>query len=194
MRTDLREHRVGIAVATAIVAILVCIAILSACSSTGRIAGAANVARASAASSEDRFTLIEERAVEATAAMEVVRDEAKAGVREQRRIIEASDVVSREVAGVQDKPSDLLSMLTWGAIAVVAVAVVVVLWQTGIGSAVRSAIGLIPRPKRTAAKLLDEAMDDASATTLHEAVAAMRASDREFDAAWRRRRSHDGSR
>lgn len=189
-----RSIRTGVAVAIIIAAILACIAILSSCSSTGRIAGAANVARSSAASSEDRFVLIEERAVEATAAMEVVRDEAKAGAKEQRRIIESSDVISREVAGVQDKPSDLLSMLTWGSIAVVAVAVAVVLWQTGIGSAIRSGLGLIPRPKRTAAKLLDEAMDDASATTLQEAIAAMRASDREFDAAWRRRRTDDGLR
>ena len=184
---DLRRHRRVLAYLAALAALVACAMALS-CSSTQRIAAAANDSRTAAASSEDRFVAIREQAVVATKALDVVRGEAKAGEAEQRAIIAASDVVSSEVAGVQDKPSDLMQMLTWVSIAVVSIAVVVVLWQTGIGTAIRSAVGLIPRPKRTAAKLLDEAMDDASATTLNEAVAAMRASDPEFDAAWRRRR------
>ncbi len=79
-----------------------------------------------------------------------------------------------------------METLVWVAGAVVAVAVVIVLWQTGIGQAIRVAIGWIPRKKERDADLAYRMLDEKSPEDAREYVAARRASDPEFDAAWRR--------
>lgn len=189
-----RSTRIAIAVGAAILLCILLSAMMQGCSPTRAIAEGATTARANAASSEHRFNVIDERALEAQAALGEIRGEAASGVREQREIAKAADQIAEAVPGVQDKPNQWLGTLSWLAIAAIAVAGVVLVWQLGLGTLVRTAIGWIPKRKAAAAKLLAEAGSDYSETTLEEAVAAMRGMDPEFDAAWRRRRRHDGLR
>lgn len=189
-----RSTRIAVAVGAAILLCIVLSTIMQGCSPSQRIAEGANVARANAASSEQRFVVIDERALQAQAALGEIRDEASGGIREQQAIVAAAEKIAEAVPGVQDRPNEWLGTLTWLAIAAIAIAGVVLVWQLGLGTLVRTAIGWIPKRKAAAAKLLAEAGSDYSETTLEEAVAAMRGMDPEFDAAWRRRRRHDGLR
>jgi hypothetical protein len=72
------------------------------------------------------------------------------------------------------------------------VGVAVILFQTGIGAAIRAAIGWIPRRKVQEANLAAAALDPGRAETVRELIAARRASDPLFDAAWRKE-TNDGN-
>jgi len=90
------------------------------------------------------------------------------------------------LSGVEDKTPAWMTMLTYGAIAVVALALVIVLWQTGLGSFLRIAIGWLPRKKVVAAELAVDMLDTDRPEGEREMVAAMRAQDPLFDAAFRK--------
>ena len=92
------------------------------------------------------------------------------------------------LGGVEDKTPAWMSMLTWIAIAAVVVAVVVLLWQTGLGTAVRVMVGWLPRKKVSQAELAVDMLDPSRAESGREMIAAMR-SDPEFDAAFRKAQS-----
>ena len=66
----------------------------------------------------------------------------------------------------------------------------VLLWYLGLGypikALMRSFASFIPSKKREAAKLLVQSQDDDSPTTMREAIAVMRATDKEFNAAYKR--------
>ena len=97
----------------------------------------------------------------------------------------AADTHDR-LSGLEDKVPAWISTLWMAALAVVVVAVVVLLWQTGLGTAVRVAIGWLPRAKVRDADLAAGMLDPDNPENAREYVAARRASDPEFDAAWRR--------
>lgn len=177
--------------AAAIIACVVLYAMLSGCSSTQRIANAATDVRVKAVESEQRFDSIRERAAVVRLEADAIVDEAASGAKASAAIARNADVIAREVPGVQDRPSEWLGTLTWLAIAAVAVAAVVLVWQLGLGRLTRTVFGWVPRRQMAAAKLLDEASSDYATTTVEEAVAAMRGMDPDFDAAWRRRRLRD---
>jgi hypothetical protein len=86
---------------------------------------------------------------------------------------------------LEDRTPAWLSTLWWGAAAVVAVAVVILLWQTGLGTAIRVAVGWLPRRKVQDASLAAGMLDPNKPEDAREYIAARRASDPEFDAAWR---------
>lgn len=90
------------------------------------------------------------------------------------------------LSGLEDKVPAWLSTIWMVAIAVAAVAVGIILWQTGIGTAIRIAIGWLPRSKVRDADLAVGMLDPNNPENAREYVAARRASDPEFDAAWRR--------
>ena len=71
------------------------------------------------------------------------------------------------------------------AAAMIVVAVVVLLWQTGIGQALRAAVGLIPRRARTEAALAAATLDPAQTENVREWISAKRAADPLFDVAFR---------
>ena len=87
---------------------------------------------------------------------------------------------------LENKTPAWMEMVWWVAAAVVAVAVVIVLWQTGLGTAIRVAVGWLPRRKVQDASLAAGMLDPSKPEDAREYVAARRASDPEFDAAWRR--------
>lgn len=94
--------------------------------------------------------------------------------------------IHERLPNVEDQVPAWLSTVGWIAIAVVSVAAAVIIWQTGIGTAIRVAIGWLPRKKVKDAELAAGMLDPANPEDAREYVAARRASDPEFDAAWRR--------
>jgi type II secretory pathway component PulL len=91
-----------------------------------------------------------------------------------------------ELPGVQDKVPAWLSTLKWWGIALAGVAVAFVLWQSGAFTAMRIAIGWLPRRQVATAELAADMLDPSRPESEREFVAAMRARDPVFDAAYRR--------
>jgi hypothetical protein len=91
-----------------------------------------------------------------------------------------------ELPGVQDRVPAWLSTMKWWGIALAAVAVAFVLWQSGAFTAIRIAIGWLPRRQVATAELAADMLDPARPESEREFVAAMRARDPVFDAAYRR--------
>ena len=143
---------------------------LSGCSPVQRIANSANDIRAEAQVIKTRGLEINDPKVVSSA----------------DKIIALSSSIHSDLSGVEDKTPAWMSMLTWIAAAAVVVAVCVMLWQTGIGTAVRLAIGWIPRRKSIAASLAVDMLDPTSPEGEREYIAAQRAQDPLFDAAFRR--------
>ena len=155
--------------AAGILALIVLSVFLGACRSAPEaIAGSAVEIRGAAESSRVRF---EELAI-------------PEGVAEQELIIAESESIIRQVPRVQQNPTEWLGTIEWVAIAVVGVVVVTLIWQLGLGRLVRTAIGWVPRGTISNAKLLRESISNPS--HIREAVAALRAMDPLFDAAYRK--------
>ena len=93
------------------------------------------------------------------------------------------------LGGVEDKTPPWMSMLTWIAIAAVVVAVCVLLWQTGLGTMIRLAIGWLPRKQRQDADLAASMLNPSKPEDAREYIAARRASDPYFDAAFKKARA-----
>lgn len=91
-----------------------------------------------------------------------------------------------ELPGVQDKVPVWLSTLKWWGIAVAGVAVAFMLWQSGAFTALRIAIGWLPRKSMVQAEMAADMLDPARPESEREFVAAMRARDPAFDAAYRK--------
>jgi hypothetical protein len=89
-----------------------------------------------------------------------------------------------ELPNVTNKVPAWLSTLQWWGIAVAVVAVAFVLWQSGAFTAIRIAVGWLPRRKVAAAELALDTLDDSRPENDRELVAALRA-DPEFDACFR---------
>lgn len=87
---------------------------------------------------------------------------------------------------LEDKVPAWLTTLWWVAAAACVAGVCVILWQTGLGTAIRVAIGWLPRRKVQDADLAAGMLNPDNPENAREYVAARRASDPEFDAAWRR--------
>ena len=97
----------------------------------------------------------------------------------------AVDIHGR-IPHLEDKTPVWLSTLWWAAAAVALIAVAVILWQTGLGAAVRVAIGWLPRKKVAQAELAADMLDPNSPEGDREMIAFMRSQDAEFDAAFKR--------
>lgn len=102
------------------------------------------------------------------------------------RIYELAGFIHDELPNTTDKIPAWMELAGWIAIAVVSIAVVIILWQTGIGTAIRIAIGWIPKRKIQDADLAIKMLDPDKSESPREYVAARRGADPEFDAALRR--------
>jgi hypothetical protein len=150
--------------------LVVTLSFLCACSPVQRIANSANEIRAEAQAVKMRGLETNDPQIVSSA----------------DKIIALSSSIHVDLGGVEDKTPAWMSMLTWIALAAVLVAVAVILWQTGIGTFIRVAIGWIPRRKIAAASLAVDMLDPASPEGDREYIAAQRAQDPLFDAAYRR--------
>ena len=160
--------------------------LLAACSPSRQIA----VAATDAAGRAEEIHRLAERIGATSTQPEVVADAATIAV--QAKAIEAAaGSIHRALPGVEDQTPWWATLLQWGFVAVSVVAVVVLVWQTGIGQALRAAIGLIPRRKVQEASLAAAALDPERAEGLRELIAAKRLADPLFDAAWRKEKIND---
>ena len=97
-----------------------------------------------------------------------------------------TQAIHTALPGVVDREPWWSSLIRWVAIAAAGAALVWLVHATGIGTAIRVAIGWIPRRKVAEAELAVAALDETKPEGLREVIAARRAADREFDAAWRK--------
>ena len=93
------------------------------------------------------------------------------------------------LGGVEDKESALLNTVWMIAAAAIVVGVCYLLWSSGIGSFIRIAIGWLPRRQRQDADLAAGMLDPSKPEDAREYIAARRASDPYFDAAFKKARA-----
>lgn len=150
---------------------LVAVALLAvACSPVERIAGDTNAIRTDAQALIDHGHAIKDAEV----------------VERATRIDTTAADIHVQLTQVQDITPAWLSTLRWWGVAVAVAGIAFLVWQSGIGTAVRVAIGWLPRKKVAAAELAVDMLDPNRPEGDREYVAAMRAQDPEFDAAFRK--------
>lgn len=154
--------------------------LLAACSPSRQIAQAANRTQAEA-------TAIRSAAlkIDALSANPTVKASAAEIVGRADAILENAASIHTALPGVEDE-HPYLGALKWVSAAVLVVGVAFVLFYTGLGSAIRAALGWIPHRKVQEANLAAAALDPQRAEGIRELIAARRASDPLFDAAWRK--------
>jgi hypothetical protein len=101
------------------------------------------------------------------------------------RIDEHAAAIHGDIPAVQAITPAWLSTLQWWGIALAVAGVAFVLWQSGAFTAVRIAIGWLPRRKVAAAQLAVDTLDESRPEGERELIAALR-SDPEFDAAFKK--------
>lgn len=87
--------------------------------------------------------------------------------------------------GVVDRTPWWASLLTWLAIAATGVVLAWMLTASGALSAIRVALGWLPRRAVNEAEMAASTLATDRPETLREWIAMKRSTDREFDAAWR---------
>ena len=100
------------------------------------------------------------------------------------RILAHADAIQADIPHVEAKVPAWLDTLQWWGIAVAGLVILVILWQSGAFTAIRIAVGWLPRKKVAAAELALSTLDQDRPESERELVAALR-SDPEFDAAYR---------
>lgn len=145
--------------------LLVGLLLLAGCNPVQRIATATNGIREEAQALEKHGTEIGDAEV----------------VTRASRIDDLASGIHQDLPNVQNKPSELMDLLKWGAIAAVLIAFVVLLWQTGIGSGIKAVIGWIPQRTRNDAKLAASVLSEDKPENVREWIAAKRA-----DPVWNR--------
>jgi hypothetical protein len=101
------------------------------------------------------------------------------------RIDAAAAAIHGEIPSVQAVTPAWLYTLQWWGIAVAVAGAAFILWQSGIGTAARVALGWLPRRKVAAAEIAADTLDESRPEGERELIAALR-SDPEFDAAFKR--------
>jgi hypothetical protein len=171
-------------------AIAIVVATVAGCSASGRIAAGTNEVRRLAESSRDRFVAIGTEAASAEPDVDAIAREAGEGSVEQEAIVKATSEIVESLPGVTDVTPwwATLALRAMAALAVVGVAAI--LWTTGLGELVKRAFWafglLLPRRAVSDADLARSMLDPARPESPREYVAARRASDPAFEAAWRR--------
>lgn len=105
-------------------------------------------------------------------------------------ILKETDDIAGVIGNVKDTTPWWADMISYGFISLAIIGVCFLLWYTGVGGLIKKlcySLGMfIPERKLQQAKLLQEAQDDKNPTTLREAIAAFRAADPAFDAAYKK--------
>ncbi|MAV54775.1 MAG: hypothetical protein CMJ28_02325 [Phycisphaerae bacterium] len=163
--------------------------LLGSCSASTEIAKASTVIGDKAASSKNRFALIEQEAEASSPDLVLIKSEAVGGQKEQDVILNYSSDIQHLLPSVEDQTPYWLNVVEYGLIVLGLLGTCWLLWYTGVGALIKGLIGFIPRAKRREANLASEALDERSPVTVRELVAAKRASDPEFDRAYERSRT-----
>ena len=137
------ERRLEVVNAIAI-AILV-ILLMVGCSPSQQIAAAATAISEEAASSKDRFAVIEAEASSPTPNLPLIAEQAVGGQAEQQAILEMTGDIHRTLPGVEDQVPEWVYSLQYIAIALIALVGAWVLWHTGLGTLIKRIISLVPK-------------------------------------------------
>jgi hypothetical protein len=105
---------------------------------------------------------------------------------EASAITESVGGIHKALPGVKDVVPWWATLLQWALIAAAGAALVWVGTASGAFSAIRVAIGWLPRRKVDEAHMAAATLAQDKPETLREWIAMKRASDKEFDAAWRK--------
>ena len=124
----------------------------------------------------------------ASEAQQTIIERSNQGLLEQATISSTVKEIIEATSSVKDAEPWWAVLLQYASVAVISLAVVIILWQTGVGLVIRRLIGFIPTAKKEEAKILDEALSSESETTIREAVAMLRAKDPELNEAFKRRK------
>ena len=155
-------------------------ALTAGCSATKEIASSASTAASSAHSIYERsaFIITHSAQPEIVAAAVTIKSDAEI-------ILHETHQISVAVSGVKDAIPFWATLLQYGLLCAILLGAVALLWMTGLGTLIRVAIGWIPRRVQNEADLAGKMLSDDPATA-REFVAAKRASDPLFAAAWGR--------
>lgn len=170
---------------------LISLSLLGSCSGVEKINNGAIHIKDNAQLSHQRFeTINEEVQVTGLVNKELISSEAEAGAREQQNIIEYVNVILKTIPSVEDSVPWWANLLQWGFVALAIVGSLVLLWYLGLGypikALMRTFASFIPSRKKETARLLVQSQDDNSPTTMREAIAVMRATDKDFNAAYKK--------
>ena len=157
------------------------LAVLTAgCSATKEIASSASVAASAAHSISERSAFIITHSAQPEIVAAAVTIKADAAV-----VLHETNQISTAVSQVKDIVPFWMTLLQYGLLCAILLGAVALLWMTGLGTLIRVAIGWIPRCVQNEADLAGKMLSDDPATA-REFVAAKRASDPLFAAAWGR--------
>ncbi len=164
--------------------------LLGGCSATREIASGAVDIRANAESSKGRFEAIGSETASPAPDVGRIAHESAEGVREQDAIIAATERIVSAIPGVQDTTPWWAVLLTRVIAFLAAVGALGVAWYLGVGTLLSRllwSLGLcLPRRARDDAALARAMLDPERAEGPREYVAARRAADPAFDAAFKR--------
>jgi hypothetical protein len=169
--------------------LLFCLLFTVGCKSpTAQIAKDANEVSTLAQSSKERFTRIDEATKTKVIDVASIQSECSAGMDEQDTIVGLTKSTLVSLTKVEDEVPWWASLLSYIMVALSIIAICFILWYTGLGSLLKSifySLGLfIPKAKLEQAELAKKTLDESDPVTPREMVAALRASDKAFDAAY----------
>jgi ABC-type multidrug transport system fused ATPase/permease subunit len=185
-----KKQSIGIDVPVVVILLLIVFALASCKSPVKSIADNANKISTLAQSSKERFERIEEAAKTELIDVQSVQKEAKAGVQEQEKIIATTKITIVDLTKVQDIVPWWGTMINYIFIGLSILGVLAILWYLGVGNLTRNffySLGMfVPKKKVEEAKLVRKTLASDDPVTTRELVAALRASDPAFDAAYKK--------
>ena len=125
--------------------LLIFILCFSCSSGESKIAESSTDISALAHSSRARFEIIYKEAGKPDADTKVIQSESLGGIGEQSKILEAIHAVIRALPDVQNVESKWLSTLAYLVGFLFAVAIIVLLFQSGVGAWVKSLFGMVTK-------------------------------------------------
>ena len=137
------ERKLWVANAIAI-AFLIALALVG-CSPSQQIATAATTISEAAASSKDRFAVIESEATSPSPNLPLIAEQAIAGKAEQNDILKETAGIHRTLPGVEDQVPEWVYSLQYISIALIVLVGAWVLWHTGLGTLIKRIVGLVPK-------------------------------------------------
>jgi len=164
---------------------MILLASMNGCSAVQEISDSTGNIDKLSQSSEDRFVKIAD-----ISTVKEVDKEAEEGIIEQQEIQNSVSNIRQALPRVEDKSPSWMTLFERGSIVLILIAIIILLWQTGIGSLVRSLLysvkWFIPRKSMRDAEMDMKIADADHEMTIREAIASKRASDKAYDSAYKK--------
>ena len=136
-------------------------------------------------SSEQRFEAIAE-----ISEVDEVDKQTKHGIIEQRSIQDSVANIRKELPRVEDKESSWMALVQRVSLAGILIAIIIILWQTGIGTLLRKLLYsmsmFIPSKSMREAEMDIKIADSNNGMTVREAIASKRASSVSYNSAYKK--------